>query len=97
MALTYNLKDIQATSQEVADLRMTRTARQTRVNLALSLEDVVFIIQSLTSRNFYKSMTTYADHRVWQDVYHFKFNQINLYIKFMMDEKGYLIISFKER
>jgi motility quorum-sensing regulator / GCU-specific mRNA interferase toxin len=28
------------------------------------------VIASLSRRAFYKSMTTYADHRVWQDVYH---------------------------
>ena len=28
------------------------------------------MIGSLTLRDFYKSMTTLADHRVWQDVYH---------------------------
>jgi motility quorum-sensing regulator/GCU-specific mRNA interferase toxin len=28
------------------------------------------VIGSLTRRNFYKSMTAYADHRIWQDVYH---------------------------
>jgi motility quorum-sensing regulator / GCU-specific mRNA interferase toxin len=42
-------------------------------------------------------MTTYADHKVWQDVYHFQFNFLNLYIKFMMDNEGHLIVSFKER
>lgn len=94
---TYNLKDIQATFQKIADLRMSRIAGQTRVRLGFSLEDVVFVIQSLGYQNFYKSMTTYTNHRVWQDVYHFKFNQIDLYIKFMMDDEGYLIISFKER
>ncbi len=42
-------------------------------------------------------MTTYADHRVWQDVYHFEYNALSLYIKFMRDSEGYLIISFKKR
>jgi motility quorum-sensing regulator/GCU-specific mRNA interferase toxin len=31
-----------------------------------------FVIMALTSANFYKSMTTHADHRIWQDVYHAK-------------------------
>lgn len=94
---TYDLEGIKAAFQTVDDLRMTRTARQNAVRLGLSLEDVVCIIQSLTPHNFYKSMTTYADHQIWQDVYHSQFNQINLYIKFMMDDEGYLIVSFKER
>ncbi len=27
------------------------------------------LVMSLTPRHFYKSMTTQADHRIWQDVY----------------------------
>ena len=29
----------------------------------------------------YKSMTTYADHRVWQDVYHIHSHGLEIYIK----------------
>lgn len=28
------------------------------------------VIASLSRREFHKSMTTFSDHRVWQDVYH---------------------------
>jgi len=42
-------------------------------------------------------MTTYADHRVLQDVYYFEYRDIHLYIKFTVDSEGYLIVSFKER
>ncbi len=94
---TYDLEGIKEAFKEVADLRMTRTARQTIVELGINLEKVVFIIQSLTYQNFYKSMTTYADHRIWQDVYHFQLNDLDLYIKFMMDNEGHLIVSFKQR
>ena len=76
---------------------MSRTARRETVKLGLGLEDVVSTIQSLRHPHFYKSMTTYADHREWQDVYHLEYNGIRLYIKFMIDRKGYLIVSFKER
>jgi motility quorum-sensing regulator/GCU-specific mRNA interferase toxin len=94
---TYDLDGIKDAFKSVADLRMTRTARRTSAELGLSLENVVFIIQSLTYQNFYKSMTTYADHRVWQDVYNFQLNDLDLYIKFMMDNEGHLIVSFKQR
>ena len=30
------------------------------------------VVMSLTSTHFYKSMTTHADHHIWQDVYHAK-------------------------
>lgn len=29
----------------------------------------VCVDMSLTTADFYKSMTTYADHTIWQDVY----------------------------
>ena len=94
---TYDLKGIKAAFQAVDDLRMTRTARRCIVELGISLEDVVKIIQALRSQNFYKSMTTYADHAVWQDVYYAQWDQLELYIKFMMDDDGHLIVSFKRR
>jgi len=28
------------------------------------------VVCKLTKQNLYKSMTTYRDHTVWQDVYH---------------------------
>jgi len=94
---TYDLDGIKEAFKKVSDLRITRVARRTIFGLGLNLENVVFIIQSLSSHNFYKSMTTYADHKVWQDVYHFQYDSLNLYIKFMIDDEGHLIVSFKER
>lgn len=38
--------------------------------MGLTTAEMLAVISSLSRRNFYKSMTTYADHRVWQDVYH---------------------------
>jgi motility quorum-sensing regulator/GCU-specific mRNA interferase toxin len=38
--------------------------------IGLTTAEVLTLIASLSLRQFYKSMTTYADHRVWQDVYH---------------------------
>lgn len=51
---------------------------------------------SLTSADFYKSMTTHADHRIWQDVYHTKTaNNAEAYIKLTVIDDA-LIVSFKE-
>lgn len=49
---------------------------------------------------FYKSMTTYADHRVWQDVYHAQAEDegLVLYIKFQADVvTEFRVMSFKEK
>ncbi len=93
----YKLNTIKDTFQKVSQLHLSRTARRNTVELCLELEEVVFVIQSLTQSNFYKSMTTYANHKIWQDVYHFEYKDIPLYIKFTVDNEGYLIVSFKEK
>lgn len=94
---TYNLESIKESFSSVERLRMTRTARRSAVELGLRASDIIEVIQSLRQADFYKSMTTYADHRLWQDVYHGKCRHLSLYIKFMLDLKGYLIVSFKEK
>jgi motility quorum-sensing regulator/GCU-specific mRNA interferase toxin len=45
------------------------SAAQGAAALGLEVEDVIDVVMALSNIDFYKSMTTYADHRVWQDVY----------------------------
>lgn len=55
------------------------------------------VVSGLTSTNFYKSMTTYADHRVWQDVYHTRtVCGDEAYLKLTVVD-DVLVVSFKER
>ena len=54
------------------------------------------IIMAISSANFYKSMTTHADHRIWQDVYHAKTSSgVEVYLKLTVID-DVLIVSFKE-
>jgi motility quorum-sensing regulator / GCU-specific mRNA interferase toxin len=54
------------------------------------------VVMALTARDFYKSMTTHADHRIWQDVYHAKpANGADVYLKLTVID-DLLIVSFKE-
>jgi motility quorum-sensing regulator/GCU-specific mRNA interferase toxin len=47
---------------------------------------------------FYKSMTTFADPRLWQDVYHVPSGSHILYVKFQADVvTQFSLVSFKER
>jgi motility quorum-sensing regulator/GCU-specific mRNA interferase toxin len=46
---------------------------------------------------FYKSMTSFANSAIWQDVYHVPHVAIVLYVKFTTDAEGYLVISFKDK
>ena len=76
---------------------MTRSARDSAFALGFTLQDVVDVIQSLAAAHFYKSMTSLASARVWQDVYHVPTEGIVLYVKFTVDDEGKLVIAFKER
>jgi motility quorum-sensing regulator/GCU-specific mRNA interferase toxin len=51
----------------------------------------------LSLSDFDKSMTSLADHRVWQDVYKPRVGGQTLYVKFTLDaQQALLLISFKE-
>lgn len=68
-------------------------ARELGIN---DLAGMCAVVMSLTSADFYKSMTTHADHRIWQDVYHAKTaNRVEAYLKLTVIE-DVLIVSFKE-
>ena len=46
--------------------------------------------------DFHKSMTTHADHRIWQDVYRTRTaNGVEVYLKLTV-MNDLLIVSFKE-
>lgn len=53
------------------------------------------VVLELTTADFYKSMTTHADHRVWQDVYRpvTRFGAVYLELTVIEDV---LVVSFKE-
>jgi motility quorum-sensing regulator/GCU-specific mRNA interferase toxin len=94
---TLDLEEIRRELCMVEAVRMTVTARRTAVCLGIHLQDVVAIVQSIERVHFYKSMTTYGDSTVWQDVYHVPWEDLELYVKFTRDDDGYLILSLKER
>jgi motility quorum-sensing regulator / GCU-specific mRNA interferase toxin len=53
------------------------------------------VIRSLPAADFYKSMTTHADHRVWQDVYRPATQAGEVYLKLTVVD-DVLVVSFKE-
>jgi motility quorum-sensing regulator / GCU-specific mRNA interferase toxin len=94
---TYDLEAIKLSFSSAKKLRTTASALQGARAMGFSLQDMVDVIQQLKRTDFVKSMTTHADHRVWQDVYNTEFKGYFLYIKFQIDEMGHFIISFKEK
>ena len=63
--------------------------------LGLDKSDIIKIVNELTPKQFYKSMTTYNDHKIWQDVYKTKFDEIDIYLKITVIEQV-AVVSFKE-
>jgi motility quorum-sensing regulator/GCU-specific mRNA interferase toxin len=50
---------------------------------------------ALAPTDFYKSMTTHADHRIWQDVYRPMTVAGRVYLKLTVID-DVLVVSFKE-
>lgn len=76
-------------------VRTTKTAREGAVALGFDFDGMLAVVLELTPTDFYKSMTTHADHKVWQDVYRPKTAAGEVYIKLTV-VNDVLIVSFKE-
>nr|WP_290895393.1 type II toxin-antitoxin system MqsR family toxin [Azonexus sp.] len=54
---------------EAGKVRTTHAARVGASELGLELSEMLDVVMALTPADFCKSMTTYVDHTIWQDVY----------------------------
>lgn len=66
----YPLAAMQAEIALLGRMAFTQTAIAGGAALGLTVSDMLAVISALTRAEFFKSMTTLHDHRVWQDVYH---------------------------
>jgi motility quorum-sensing regulator/GCU-specific mRNA interferase toxin len=80
---------------KVGEVRVTRSAMIGASELGFELADMLAAVMLLTPDDFYKSMTTHADHTVWQDVYRPNTSVGDVYLKLTVID-GVLIVSFKE-
>lgn len=76
-------------------IRATFSALSGAAGLDLDFEGMVEVVKGLTARDFHRSMTTHADHRVWQDVYRPMTAVGQVYLKLTVID-DVLIASFKE-
>lgn len=76
-------------------VRATVSALSGGAALGFGFEEIVDIVAALTPQDFYKSMTTHADHRIWQDVYRPNTVAGDVYLKLTVID-DVLIVSFKE-
>lgn len=90
---SYNLTEFKN-----SDFEITKTAQKTALALGFDDEDIDKVIATMELKHFYKSMTSYADHRIWQDVYHVPCGDLILYIKFTQNViSEFTLLSFKEK
>lgn len=82
---------------EAGRVRATASAYQGARELGIEdMAGMCAVVLMLDGRDFHKSMTTHADHRIWQDVYHARIaDGAMAYLKLTVID-DVLIVSFKE-
>jgi motility quorum-sensing regulator / GCU-specific mRNA interferase toxin len=68
---------------------------RTTARLGFDRAGMVDVVLALSAKDFYKSMTTHADHTIWQDVYRPVTVAGQVYLKLTVID-DVLIVSFKE-
>ena len=90
---TYSLNEFKNSDYEI-----TQTAQKTALALGFNDEGIDQVIATMELKHFYKSMTSYANHKIWQDVYHVPWGDMILYIKFTQEVVSeFTLLSFKEK
>jgi motility quorum-sensing regulator/GCU-specific mRNA interferase toxin len=93
----YDLKAIKAIVETDRMAAFTASALSGIRALSLTDAEAIDIVMNLESNMLYKSMTTHADHKTWQDVYHAPCpNDKTAYIKLTL-HAGAVVIQFKEK
>jgi motility quorum-sensing regulator/GCU-specific mRNA interferase toxin len=93
----YALSLVQTHVARCGAAAFTKTALDGGRAMGLTLAEMLAVIASLSGRDFFKSMTTYADHRIWQDVYYANTPvRKEAYIKITLRDAA-PVIQFKER
>jgi motility quorum-sensing regulator/GCU-specific mRNA interferase toxin len=92
----YQLSDIQAQMTTISTMNLTLSAQEGIRIAGMKRRDALAAVRGLSRAEFYKSMTTEMNHRVWQDVYHAEWQGKALYVKFQQADE-YFVVSFKER
>ena len=90
----YNLSAVK-TLIEAGKVRSTQSALVGAAAMGFNFDGIIAVIMALTPKDFYKSMTTHAAQRIWQDVYRPATDAGEVYLKLTVID-DVLIVSFKE-
>jgi motility quorum-sensing regulator/GCU-specific mRNA interferase toxin len=95
----YRLSEIQAVVTDPNRRPFTVTALRNGLAMGLTEPEMRQVVRKLTRKDFYKAMTTHADHQVWQDVYHGATEEgISVYIKITaFEDDRPPVIQFKKK
>lgn len=63
--------------------------------MGIDFQGMLAVISALQASDFYKSMTTHANHTIWQDVYRTSSPLGEVYLKLTVVD-DLLVVSFKE-
>ena len=92
-APTYDLESFKQSNFEIKQSALLGAAA-----LGFGRAEIRDAIGSMMPQHFYKSMTSYNNHRLWQDVYHVPYKGLLLYIKFTQGTiADFSLLSFKEK
>ena len=80
---------------EAGKVRSTFSALAGGAALGFDFDGMLDVLRALPMADFYKSMTTHADHRVWQDVYRPTTPAGEVYLKLTVID-DVIVVSFKE-
>jgi len=95
---SFDLERIKSAFASIDDLNVTGSAVRSAAKLGFGRREIVQTIQTMQRRQFIKSMTSYNNHRIWQDVYHVPCEAGLLYVKFSEGViSEFLLLSFKEK
>ena len=93
----YKLEEVKALVLAQGKSAFTAMAGRGIDALGLTYLQAIEVVLGLQRGMLFKSMTTHADHRVWQDVYHAPCpNGKTAYIKVTV-QAGATVIQFKEQ
>lgn len=90
----YPLPEIQIRVLELGGKAFNASALRGIEDMGLALSQALEAIAALKRSAFVKSMTTYADHTIWQHVYYAPTPAGVAYVKFTL-RAGTVVISFK--
>lgn len=93
----YDLMEVRRIVARLGVRAFTKAALDGGRMMGLTTSEMLATIAGLSPKDFYKSMSSYADHTLWQDVYRaMTVNQKEAYIKLTLRDHA-PVIQFKER